>query len=219
MKTPPPPAETSPGGGGTTVAPAVPVSVGVRRHREPGAAGTHKPCGESWAWGPGGPAGPGAPARPCSPGAPMGPGSPLLPCAGGESCHPQLRVSLNPRHPSILGALAPSCVCFPLKSQGTNSPPGAAQIPWHLCADPTRPCPLNMEPPPSESPRRCLRRSSRPSELSVREGEARLEGAGRGAVPRHGRGGWGAATGAPASCSSCLLACALNSEWPPHPSV
>lgn len=115
----------------------------------------------------------------------MGPGSPLLPCAGGESCHPQLRVSLNPRHPSIPGAPASSCLCFPLKSQ---SPAGTAQIPWHLCADPTRPCPLNMEPPPSESPRRCLGHSSRPSELSMREGEAPLGGAGRGAVPCYPRG-------------------------------
>lgn len=79
----------------------------------------------------------------------------------------------------------PHPACFPLKSQ---SPAGAAQIPWHLCADPTRPCPLNMELLPSESPRRCLGHSSRPSELSVREGEAPLEGAGRGTVPCHHRG-------------------------------
>ena len=121
----------------------------------------------------------------------MGPGSPLLPCAGRESYHPQLRVSLNPRHPSILGAPASSCLCFTLKSQ---SPTGAAQIPWHLCADPTRPCPLNMEPPPSESPRRCLGHSSRPPELSVRAGESSLEGAGRGVGPCHQRGRPGAAT-------------------------
>ena len=58
VKTPPPPAETSPGRGGPTVAPAVPVSVGARWHGEPGVAGTHKPCGESWAWGPRGARGP-----------------------------------------------------------------------------------------------------------------------------------------------------------------
>lgn len=51
---PPRPAETSPDRGGAAVAPAVTVSVGVRRHAEPGAAGTHKSRGESWAWGPGG---------------------------------------------------------------------------------------------------------------------------------------------------------------------
>ena len=66
---------------------------------------------------------------------------------------------------------------------------------------------------------RCLRRSSRASELSVQEGEAPLEGAGRGAVPRYHRGVWGAATGAPASRSRRSLACALNSEWPPHLSL
>lgn len=115
----------------------------------------------------------------------MGPGSPLLPCAGGECCHPQFQVLLNPRQPSILGAPASSCLCFTLKSQ---SPAGAAQIPWHLCADPTRPCPLNMEPLPNESPRRCLGHSSRPSELSMREGEAPLEGAGRGVGPCYHRG-------------------------------
>lgn len=117
VKTPPPPAETSPGRGGTTVAPAVPVQRGCPTAQGARSCGTHKPCGESWAWGPRGAKGPGescvpgAPAQACSPGGARWGQS--LPCfllqvekvvTLSFGCH------CSPRHPSILGALAPEYV-------------------------------------------------------------------------------------------------------------